>query len=83
MEKTQAYLREIVSNYTETYPLSKKIYQRLEEGNYPSEGDFVRDLTAEEVEFLNKILPDAIEYAKNELDEKRARQLNEVYELLY
>jgi predicted transcriptional regulator len=83
MEKTQAYLREIISNYTETYPLSKKIYQRLEQGNYPSEGDFVRDLTAEEIEFLNKILPEAIDYAKNELDEKRAQQLNEVYELLY
>lgn len=83
MEKTQAYLREIISNYTETYPLSKKIYNRLEQGDYPSEGDFVRDLTAEEIEFLNKILPDAIEYAKNELDEKRAQQLNEVYELLY
>ena len=83
MEKTQAYLREILSDYTETYPLSKKIYQRIEEGHYPSEGDFVRDLTAEEIEFLNKILPEAIEYAKNELDEKRAQQLNEVYELLY
>ncbi|WP_102263129.1 sigma-G-dependent sporulation-specific acid-soluble spore protein CsgA [Mesobacillus jeotgali] len=83
MEKTQAYLREIISNYTETYPLSKRIYQRLEQGDYPSEGDFVRDLTAEEIEFLNKILPEAIEYAKNELDEKRAQQLNEVYELLY
>ncbi|MBT2684027.1 sigma-G-dependent sporulation-specific acid-soluble spore protein CsgA [Bacillus sp. ISL-37] len=83
MEKTQAYLREIISNYTETYPLSKKIYQRLEQGDYPSEGDFVRDLTTEEIEFLNKILPEAIEYAKNELDEKRAQQLNEVYELLY
>jgi len=83
MEKTQAYLREILSDYTETYPLSKKIYQRIEEGNYPSEGDFVRDLTAEEIEFLNKILPKAIKYAKNELDEKRAYQLNEVYELLY
>jgi phosphoribosyl-ATP pyrophosphohydrolase len=83
MEKTQAYLREIISNYTETYPLSKKIYQRLEQGDYSSEGDFVRDLTAEEIEFLNKILPEAIEYAKNELDEKRAQQLNEVYELLY
>jgi phosphoribosyl-ATP pyrophosphohydrolase len=83
MEKTQAYLREIISNYTETYPLTKKIYQRLEQGDYPSEGDFVRDLTTEEIEFLNKILPEAIEYAKNELDEKRAQQLNEVYELLY
>jgi phosphoribosyl-ATP pyrophosphohydrolase len=83
MEKTQAYLREILSDYTETYPLSKKIYQRIEEGNYPSEGDFVRDLTAEEIEFLNKILPEAIEYANNEQDDKRAQQLNEVYELLY
>ncbi|MBT2639579.1 MULTISPECIES: sigma-G-dependent sporulation-specific acid-soluble spore protein CsgA [unclassified Bacillus (in: firmicutes)] len=83
MEKTQAYLREIISNYTETYPLSKKIYHRLEQGDYPSEGEFVKDLTAEEIEFLNKILPDAIEYAKNELDDKRAQQLNEVYELLY
>ncbi|RSD26150.1 sigma-G-dependent sporulation-specific acid-soluble spore protein CsgA [Mesobacillus subterraneus] len=83
MEKTQAYLREIVSNYTETYPLSKKIYKRLEEGNYPSEGAFVKHLTMEEIEFLNKILPEAIEYAKNELDEERAHQLNEVYELLF
>ena len=83
MEKTQAYLREIISNYTETYPLSKKIYYRLEQGDYPTEGDFVRDLTAEEIEFLNKILPEAIEYAKNEMDEKRAQQLNEVFELLY
>lgn len=83
MEKTQAYLREIISNYIETYPLSKKIYNRLELGNYPSEGDFVKDLTAEEIEFMNKILPEAIEYARNELDEKRAQQLNEVYELLY
>jgi predicted transcriptional regulator len=83
MEKTQAYLREIISNYTETYPLSKKIYNRLEQGDYPTEGEFVKDLTAEEIEFLNKILPEAIEYAKNELDEKRAQQLNEVYELLY
>ncbi|MEH7441423.1 sigma-G-dependent sporulation-specific acid-soluble spore protein CsgA [Bacillus sp. JJ1122] len=83
MEKTQAYLREILSDYTESYPLSKKIYQRIEEGNYASEGEFVRNLTEEEIEFLNKILPEAIEYAKNELDEKRAQQLNEVYELLY
>ncbi|MCM3573908.1 MULTISPECIES: sigma-G-dependent sporulation-specific acid-soluble spore protein CsgA [Mesobacillus] len=83
MEKTQAYLREIISNYTETYPLSKKIYNRLEQGHYPSEGEFVKDLTAEEIEFLNKILPEAIEYAKNEMDDKRAQQLNEVYELLY
>jgi hypothetical protein len=83
MEKTLAYLREIVSNYTVTYPLSKKIYQRIEQENYPSEGDFVKDLTAEEIEFLNKILPEAINYAKNELDEERARQLNEVFELLY
>lgn len=83
MEKTLAYLREILSDYTETYPLSKKIYQRIEAGKYPTEGAFVKELTAEEIEFLDKILPEAIEYAKNEQDEKRAQQLNEVYELLF
>ena len=82
MDQTLGYLREILAGYTETYPLSQKIYQRIEEGKYHSEGSFVRDLTMEEIEFLNKILPEAIEYAKEELDNKRAYQLNEVYELL-
>ena len=53
------------------------------EGHYSSEGDFVRDLNQKEINFLNKMLPEEINYAKEEKDEKRAIELNEVFELLF
>lgn len=83
MDKTLGYLKEILSNYTDNHTKGKQLFQKLSEGEYQSEGAFVRDLDAEEIDFLNKILPDEIEYAKQEQDEKRAYQLNEVYELLF
>ena len=83
MEKTVAYLREILANYTEKDPISKVIYNKIEQGNYQSEGALVRELTFEESEYLNQVLPWEIQYAKNEQDEQRAYQLNEVYELLF
>ncbi|WP_053363769.1 sigma-G-dependent sporulation-specific acid-soluble spore protein CsgA [Bacillus sp. FJAT-27251] len=83
MEQTIAYLREILANYTEKEDVSVRIYRKIEKGNYASEGALVHDLTFEESEYLNKILPWEIQYAKNEQDEQRAYQLNEVYELLF
>ncbi len=83
MEQTIAYLREILANYTEKDPISKEIYQKLESGNYASEGDLVKDLTYQESEYLNEILPWEIQYSHNEQDDQRAYQLNEVYELLF
>jgi hypothetical protein len=83
MDKTLNYLREIVSNYTEEHSTGKQIYQKLMKGTYTSEGSFVRDLNQKEISFLNKILPKEINYAKEEQDEKRAFELNEVFELLY
>jgi Minor curli fiber component A len=83
MDKTLGYLKEILSNYTDNHTKGKQLFQKLSKGEYQSEGAFVRDLDAEEIDFLNKILPDEIEYAKQEQDEKRAYQLNEVYELLF
>ncbi|SEN57029.1 hypothetical protein SAMN05192533_11563 [Mesobacillus persicus] len=83
MEKTLAYLREILANYTEKDEISNRIYNKIEAGSYSSEGELVRDLTFEESEYLNGILPWEIKYAKNEQDEQRAYQLNEVYELLF
>jgi methionyl-tRNA synthetase len=83
MEKTLAYLREILANYTEKEELSTRIYKKIENGNYQSEGELVRDLTNEESAYLNEILPWEIKYANNEEDEQRAYQLNEVYELLF
>lgn len=82
MDKTLGYLREILSNYTDNHTDGKQVYQKLIRGHYHSEGDFVRDLSSKEMDFLNKILPDEIKYAREEQDEKRAYQLNEVYELL-
>ncbi len=83
MEKTLGYLRETLSNYTDKHSEGKHLYRKLVEGRYVSEESFVWDLTQKEVHFLNKILPDEINYAKEEQDEKRADQLNEVYELLF
>ncbi len=83
MDKTLGYLREILSNYSDEHSEGKQLYHKLSEGNFSSEGDFVRKLNQKESDFLNKILPNEINYAKEEQDEKRAHELNEVYELLF
>jgi hypothetical protein len=83
MDKTLGYLREILANYNDEHSEGRHLFRKLSEGHYSSEGSFVRHLNQKEIEFLNKILPDEIEYAKSEKDDKRAYQLNEVYELLY
>ncbi|WP_040208745.1 sigma-G-dependent sporulation-specific acid-soluble spore protein CsgA [Neobacillus jeddahensis] len=83
MDKTLGYLKEILSNYTDQHSDGKHLYKKLNEGNYSSEESFVNHLSQQEIHFLNNILPKEIAYAKEEQDDKRAYQLNEVYELLY
>ncbi|MGJ7922457.1 sigma-G-dependent sporulation-specific acid-soluble spore protein CsgA [Neobacillus sp. LXY-4] len=83
MDKTLGYLREILSNYTDQYDIGKRIYKKLVGHNFHGEGAFVKALDQEEIDFLDRILPDEINYAKEEQDSERARQLNEVYELLF
>ena len=83
MEKTLAYLREILSNYTEYHDdTTRRIYKKLLSKPYKSEGEFVRDLSQKEAAFLDRILPHEIRYAMDERDFERVYQLNEVYELL-
>ncbi|PLR98763.1 sigma-G-dependent sporulation-specific acid-soluble spore protein CsgA [Bacillus sp. T33-2] len=82
MDQTLGYLREILANYTEEYPVSKHLYDRIDRQAFSSEGEFVRTLSYEESRFLNHILQEEIRYSNEERDEIRARQLNEVYELL-
>ncbi|MFD2444423.1 sigma-G-dependent sporulation-specific acid-soluble spore protein CsgA [Bacillus sp. CGMCC 1.16607] len=82
MDQTLGYLRETLSNYTEEHAICQRMYEKIKQNHYTSEGAFVRDLSATEIDFLNKILPDEIHYAKQEQDQKRAHELNEVYELL-
>jgi hypothetical protein len=83
VDKTLGYLREILSNYTDDHSEGKNIYRKLRQGTYGSEESFVRDLTQKEIAFLNKMLPREINHAKEEQDEQRAYELNEVYELLF
>lgn len=49
---------------------------------YVNEEEFVKDLDDNEMSFLNHVLEKEIKYAQNEQDQKRAKELNEVYELL-
>ncbi|NRD80360.1 sporulation protein [Bacillus sp. BRMEA1] len=84
MDKTLGYLRETLSNYTdEHHSIAKQLYHKLTGGHYKTEEAFVRQLSQKEIGFLNQILQNEIQYAKQEQDEKRAYELNEVYELLF
>ncbi|MCC3358370.1 sigma-G-dependent sporulation-specific acid-soluble spore protein CsgA [Bacillus sp. REN16] len=82
MDKTLGYLIESISNYGDENKTSRAILTKIMNNQYTSEEALVRDLDEEEIEFLNKILPDEINYAMDERDFKRVNQLNEVYELL-
>ncbi|WP_027408528.1 sigma-G-dependent sporulation-specific acid-soluble spore protein CsgA [Anoxybacteroides tepidamans] len=84
METTLAYLRETLSNYLDYHSdIPRRIYKKLLEQSYANEEEFVQHLSQQEIAFLDRILPHEIRYAMNEQDQKRARQLNEVYELLF
>ncbi|MEH6994550.1 sigma-G-dependent sporulation-specific acid-soluble spore protein CsgA [Neobacillus drentensis] len=83
MDKTLGYLREVLSNYSDQHSEGKQLYRKLSEGKFSSEGDFVRQLSQKEIDFLNEVLPQEINYAKEEQDKKRAHELNEVFELLF
>ncbi|MFZ3588710.1 sporulation protein [Bacillus sp. DJP31] len=82
MDKTLAYLREIVSNYTDEHPLSKQVYKKLMATENHDELSFVRNLDEDEAHFLNAILPQEIQHALDEQDYTRMSELKHVYELI-
>jgi hypothetical protein len=81
MDFTLGYLKEAIANYDNS-SVGIRISKKLEKGQFNTERDFVLILDEDEVQFLNKVLPDEIKYAFNEQDFIRGNQLNEVYELL-
>ncbi|MBU7593254.1 sigma-G-dependent sporulation-specific acid-soluble spore protein CsgA [Metabacillus halosaccharovorans] len=81
MDFTLGYLREALSNYDRS-SVCNRITNKLTNGKFHTELDFVRILEEDEIQFLNNVLPDEIKYAFNEQDFIRGNQLNEVYELL-
>ncbi|RDU36593.1 sporulation protein [Neobacillus piezotolerans] len=82
MDQSLAYLREILSNYTENHNEGKKLFDKLK-NHYRTAEDFAEHLDAGDITFLNSILPEEIKYALDEKDEERAEQLNNVYEQLF
>jgi len=77
------YLKEILSNYTDRSDTAEEIYSIIREFDFTTEESFVRRLSGNQMNFLNKILPDEINHAKEAHDNERENQLNEVYELLF
>ncbi|MDQ0155391.1 sporulation protein [Robertmurraya andreesenii] len=83
MNQPLGYLKEILSNYTDRSDTAEEIYSIIREFDFTTEESFVRKLSAHQIDFLNKILPDEINHAKESHDNERENQLNEVYELLF
>ena len=83
MNQPLGYLKEILSNYTDCSDVGKEIYAIIKEYDFSSESAFVEKLSEEQINFLNKVLPDEINHAREAEDKERVEQLNEVFELLY
>ncbi|AST91607.1 hypothetical protein BC6307_10090 [Sutcliffiella cohnii] len=84
MNKPLAYLREVLSNYTnegQHYP--SQLLSKIANNHYNTERDFVLDLSEQEIQYLNSILPNELSNAMESEDFPRVQQLNEVYELLF
>jgi hypothetical protein len=82
MEKSLAYLRESLSNWTDRNETAKGLFSMIEHKKYHDEKEFIDDLGEEEVVYLTDMLPYELKYAKNEKDEVRFESLNKIYELL-
>jgi thymidine kinase len=82
MEKTLAYLRESLSNFADENTIAKRIYAKIETNQYEDETSFVDDLEERETIYLNDILSKELEYAEQEQDTDRYRELSNVYERL-
>ncbi|MGG3571475.1 sigma-G-dependent sporulation-specific acid-soluble spore protein CsgA [Bacillus gobiensis] len=82
MDKTLGYLRESMSNYSDS-DVCQTIYKKMLAKNYSDEEEFVKELNDEEMDFLDHVLGKEIKYAQDEQDDQRSRELNEVYELLF
>ncbi|MBD1381657.1 sigma-G-dependent sporulation-specific acid-soluble spore protein CsgA [Metabacillus arenae] len=83
MDQSLGYLRESLANYIDRSDEGKEIYRKLLHFQEQSEEQFVNELSEQEIQFLNHVLPNEIKYAADEKDYERLHFLNEVYEILY
>ncbi len=55
----------------------------MEQGHFASEVAFVKQLSEEELTYLNDVLENEINYAKEVQFDNRVKELTEVYEQLF
>jgi hypothetical protein len=82
MDRTLQYLRESLSNYIEN-DVCQQILSKIENKNYANEESFVGDLDGQEMDYLDMVLENELDYAKNVQNDDRVKELNEVYEQLF
>ncbi|TRM13238.1 sporulation protein [Lentibacillus cibarius] len=82
MDNTLHFLRESLANTSEN-AMTKQIIARLEANDFTNEEEFVKSLSEEEMAYLDRVVGKELNYAQNAEDDVRAKQLNEVYELLF
>ena len=82
IDQTLQYLRESLSNYMEN-DVCQQILSKIEANNYTSEESFVSDLDGKEMDYLDMVLENELDYAKNVQNDTRVKELNEVYEQLF
>lgn len=82
MDQTLQYLRESLSNYIEN-DVCQQILSKIETNNYASEESFIVDLDGKEMDYLDMVLEQELDYAKNVQSDSRVKELNEVYEQLF
>ena len=83
MEQSLGYLLEILSAHVDVDEMGNRIYSKIRNHDFSNEIQFARALTEEETNYLNQILEEAIEYAKQTQDFERVTQLHDVYETLF
>ncbi|WP_407668341.1 sporulation protein [Oceanobacillus damuensis] len=82
IDNTLEYLRESLSNYIEN-DMCQQILAKMEANKYANEEKFVSDLDGEEMNYLDMVLENELDYAKNVQNDIRVQELNEVYEQLF
>lgn len=83
MKQSLLYLIESLTNYVEEDRTCQDIYEKLEQGDFTEEIDFVESLDEEEVVYLEDVLQKEIAYALRAEDETRARELEIIYQVLF
>ncbi|SFB21371.1 hypothetical protein SAMN04488072_11011 [Lentibacillus halodurans] len=82
IDSTLNYLRESLVNHRDN-DMTKQIEDKLQTNDFRNEEEFVKSLDQEEIEYLDSVVEQELNYARNAEDDVRVKQLREIYALLF